>query len=150
MLYCKDTCGCRSVTTLHPQYFFASIYEIARPSIMVSSHMEKKQSMPRLKSLKERTLSLWAMNSWGRKAYKKNSARYLKANINFVFCEINATINMLTERFHLDEKILMLSSSVVCLSFIILNTFENKGSIKIVFFFIVPLLISIWWMWILQ
>ena len=53
-----------------------------------------------------------------------------------MFCEINATINMLTETFHLDEKILMLSS------FIILNTFENKGSIKIVFFFIVPLLIS--------
>ena len=36
--------------------------------------------------------------------------------------------------FHLDEKILMLSSSVVCLSLTILNTFENKGSIKIVFF----------------
>ena len=52
-----------------------------------------------------------------------------------MFCEINATINKLTERFHLDEKILMLSSSVVCLSLTILNTFENKGSIKIVFFF---------------
>ena len=52
-----------------------------------------------------------------------------------MFCDINATINKLTERFHLDEKILMLSSSVACLSFTILNTFENKGSIKIVFFF---------------
>ena len=42
---------------------------------------------------------------------------------------------MLTEWFHLDWKVLMLSSSVVCLSLTILNTFENKGSIKIVFFF---------------
>ena len=64
----------------------------------------------------------------------KNSARYLKANINLVFCEINATINMLTEWFHLGWKVLMLSSSVVCLSLTVLNTFENKGSIKIVFF----------------
>ena len=104
--------------------------------------MEKKQSMPRLKSLKERTLSLGIVEA---ERPTKNSARYLKPNINFVFCEINATINMLTERFHLDEKILMLSSSVVCLSFIILNTFENKGSMKIVFFFIVLLLILIRW-----
>ena len=46
---------------------------------------------------------------------------------------INATINTLTERFLRDEKILMLSSSVVYLSFAILNTFDNKkGVIKIV------------------
>ena len=57
MLYCKDTCDCSFVTTLHPQYFFASVYQIAR-AFMVSSHMEEKQSMPRLESLKERTLSL--------------------------------------------------------------------------------------------
>ena len=29
MLYCKDTCGCRFITTLHPLDFFASVYEIA-------------------------------------------------------------------------------------------------------------------------
>lgn len=46
---------------------------------------------------------------------------------------INATINTLTERFLRDEKIRMLSSSVVYLSFAILNTFDNKkGVIKIV------------------
>ena len=62
----------------------------------------------------------------------KNSAKYLKANIKFMFCVINATVNTLTERFLRDEKILMLSSSVVYLSFAILSTFENrKGVIKI-------------------
>ena len=52
-------------------------------------------------------------------------------NINFVFCMINATT--LTKRFHHDEKIIMfISLSVFCLSFTILNTFENKkGVIKI-------------------
>jgi len=46
---------------------------------------------------------------------------------------INATINTLTERFLRDEKIRMLSSSVVYLSFAIFNTFDNKkGVIKIV------------------
>ena len=50
-----------------------------------------------------------------------------------MFCVINATVNTLTERFLRDEKILMLSSSVVYLSFAILSTFENrKGVIKIV------------------
>ena len=39
-------------------------------------------------------------------------------------------INPLTEWFHRDEKILMLSSSVVCLSFPILNTFENYNSVS--------------------
>ena len=44
---------------------------------------------------------------------------------------INATT--LTKRFHHDEKIIMfISLSVFCLSFTILNTFENKkGVIKI-------------------
>ena len=41
--------------------------------------------------------------------------------INILFCTINATINMLTKWFHHDEKILMLSSSVICLSFTVLN-----------------------------
>ena len=46
---------------------------------------------------------------------------------------IKATIDKLRERFHRHyEKILMLSSWVVCLSFKILNTFENeKGIVKI-------------------
>ena len=49
-----------------------------------------------------------------------------------MFCVINATVNTLTERFLRDAKILMLSSSVVYLSFAILSTFENrKGVIKI-------------------
>ena len=40
--------------------------------------------------------------------------------------------NTLTKRFHRDEKILILSSSVVCLSFTILNIFENnRGLVKI-------------------
>ena len=90
---------------------------------MVSSHMEEKQSMHRLKSLKERTLSLWATNGWGRRP-KKTSARNLKANLNFVFCEINATINKLTERFHLDEKIFMLIKLVDCL--FIINYFKYR------------------------
>ena len=39
---------------------------------------------------------------------------------------------MLTKRFHNDEKLLILSSSVVCLSFTILNIFEtNRGLVKI-------------------
>ena len=50
-----------------------------------------------------------------------------------MFCVIKATIDTLRERFHRHyEKILMLSSWVVCLSFKILNTFENeKGIVKI-------------------
>ena len=49
-----------------------------------------------------------------------------------MFCVINATVNTLTERFLRDEKILTLSSSDVCLSFAILNTFKKmKGVIKI-------------------
>ena len=40
---------------------------------------------------------------------------------------------MLTKRFHNDEKLLILSSSVVCLSFTILNIFEtNRGLVKII------------------
>ena len=33
---------------------------------------------------------------------------------------------MLMKRFHHDEKILMLSSSVICLSFTVLNIFERR------------------------
>ena len=41
---------------------------------------------------------------------------------------INATT--LTKRFHDDEKIIMfISLSVICLSFTILNTFENKKGV---------------------
>ena len=72
------------------------------------------------------------MNGKDKKAHK-NSVRYLKANVNYVFCVINATINRLGEQFHCDQKILMFSSSVVCLSFTIENIFKNKkGTIKIV------------------
>ena len=39
----------------------------------------------------------------------KNFARYLTVNINFVFYVISAIIHTLTERFHRDENILMLS-----------------------------------------
>ena len=42
-----------------------------------------------------------------------------------MFCVISATVNTFTERFLRDEKILLLSSSVVYLS---LNTVENKKS----------------------
>ena len=60
--------------------------------------------------------------------------RYIKVNIYFVYCTINAAINTLTKRLHRDEKILILSSSVVCLSFTILNIFKNKkGILKILF-----------------
>ena len=56
----------------------------------------------------EKTFSL-RLNCRGRKA-QKNSARYLKANTNFVYCTINAPI----QHFHRDENILMQSASVVC------------------------------------
>ena len=39
-------------------------------------------------------------------------------------CDKYVMIKTLKEQFHCDEK--MLSSSVVCLSFTILDTFENK------------------------
>ena len=53
-------------------------------------HMDKKQSMYRLKSLKERHF-LCPVNVWGGNA-KKNYVIYTKVNINFVYCTINATI----------------------------------------------------------
>ena len=60
--------------------------------------------------------------------------RYIKVNIYFVYCTVNAAINTLTKRLRRDEKILILSSSVVCLSFTILNIFKNKkGILKILF-----------------
>ena len=47
-------------------------------------------------------------------------------------CVINAMINMLTEQFDHDEKVLMLSFSIVFLSSTVLNAFENKkGIVKI-------------------
>ena len=49
-------------------------------------------------------------------------------------CVINAMINMLTEQFGHDEKILMLSLSLVFLSSTVLhvNAFKNKkGIVKI-------------------
>ena len=46
-------------------------------------------------------------------------------DINFLYCTINATIiNTLTKQFHLDEKMLTLSSS-----FTLLNVFEKKKGI---------------------
>ena len=49
-----------------------------------------------------------------------------------MICVINAMINMLTEQFDHDEKILMLSLSLVFLSSTVLNAFENrKGIVKI-------------------
>ena len=126
----KEKCGFRSITTL-PHSFFLQPSNNLLPAIVISSHLEEKIISGRLKSSKGETLYLSA-NGWGRKV-QKNSSRYLKANVNFLFCVINATINTLTERFLRDEKIRMLSSSVVYLSFAILNTFDNKkGVIKIV------------------
>ena len=55
-------------------------------------------------------------------------------SIYFVCWTINAAINTLTKRLRRDEKVLILSSSVVCLSFTILNIFKNeKGILKILF-----------------
>ena len=53
-------------------------------------HMDEKQSIYRLKSLKERHF-LCPVNVWGGNA-KKNSVIYTKVNINFVYCTINATL----------------------------------------------------------
>ena len=49
-------CGFRS-TFPNPQYFLKSSNKLLR-TVVISSHMEEKQSMYRLKSLKEKTLSL--------------------------------------------------------------------------------------------
>ena len=48
------------------QYFLRPSKKLLA-AIVISSHMEVKQSMYRLKSLKEKTLSL-CVNGWGRKA----------------------------------------------------------------------------------
>ena len=70
--------------------------------------------------------------------------RYLKASITFTVCVINAMINMLTEQFDCDEKILMLSLSIVCLSSTVLNAFENKkGIIKILVYSSI-VIIGVW------
>ena len=69
------------------------------------------------------------MCEWVRLKGPENFARYLKTNINFVYCTINATIHTLMKRFLCDEKILILSSSMVCLSFTTLKVFENKKGI---------------------
>ena len=45
-------------------------------------------------------------------------------DINFLYCMVNATVNTLTKQFHLDEKMLRLSSS-----FTLLNVFEKKKGI---------------------
>ena len=127
----------------HPtlQYFLHPDKKLL-PAIMISLHMDKKQSWHSLKSLKENTLSLWT-NGWGRKVYK-NSVRYLKASITFTVCVINAMINMLTEQFDCDEKILMLSLSIVCLSSTVLNALENKkGIIKILVYSSI-VIIGVW------
>ena len=108
------------------QYFLHPSQKLL-PAIVISSHMEEKQPMYRFKSLKENILSL-CVNDSDRKA-QKIFARFLKANINFVYCTINATINTLTKRFHRDEKILRLNSSFVCLFFTILKVFENKKDV---------------------
>ena len=49
-----------------PQYFLRPSPKLLA-AIVISSRMEVKQSMYRLKSLKEKTLSLY-VNGWGRKA----------------------------------------------------------------------------------
>ena len=80
-----------------PQYFLHPL-----PAIVISSHMEVRQSMYCLKSLKEKTLSLH-VNCQGREA-KKNSARHLKANKYFVYSTIH--VNATNQWFHRGEKIL--------------------------------------------
>ena len=53
------------------------------------------------------------LDTWKRAIWKLQNKYQLRV------CVINATINTLMERLHRDTKILMLSSSVVCLSFTI-------------------------------
>ena len=77
MLYCKGTCGCSFITTLHPLDFFASVYEIASRHHGQLEHGGK---------------TIIASSEEKNRKATKNSARNLKANINFEFCEINATI----------------------------------------------------------
>ena len=118
-------CGFHSITSLSHSIFCIHLRNCFPPSWSVRTWRKNKINMCLLKSLKEKALSL-CVNGWGRKT-KKNFARYLKANINILFCTINATIiNMLMKRFHHDEKILMLSSSVICLSFTVLNIFKRR------------------------
>ena len=59
----------------------------------------------------------------------------MKANINFVYCTISATINRLTKRF---ARVVC-----VCLSFTILNVFENKKGMFLKFY-IVSFKIDCW------
>ena len=66
------------------------------------------------------------MCEWVRLKGPENFARYLKTNINFVYCTINAAIHTLMKRFLCDEKI---RKSMVCLSFTTLKVFENKKGI---------------------
>ena len=76
-------CGFRSmIDTFPPHSIFLHPPNKFLAAMMISSHMEDKQSMYSLKSLKEKALSL-CENGWGRKA-KKKMVRDLKANINFV------------------------------------------------------------------
>ena len=49
-------CGFRSIFP-NPRYFFQPSKKLLR-AIVISSHMEEKQSMYRMKSLKEKLLSL--------------------------------------------------------------------------------------------
>ena len=69
----KDTSSFRFITTL-PHSIFCIRLRKAVSGNVISSHMEEKQSMQRLK---EKALYLWA-NAWGREGWK-NSARCLKA-----------------------------------------------------------------------
>ena len=105
-----------------PQFFLQPSNNLL-PAIVISSHLEEKIINASFEEFKGRDTLF--VSEW----LRKNSARYVKANVNFMFCVINATINTLTERFLRDEKIHMLSSSVVYLSFAILNTFKNKKGV---------------------
>ena len=54
----RDMCGFCTITSLSHSIFLHRSKYYLLPSIVISSHMEEKQSMDRLRSLKEKTLSL--------------------------------------------------------------------------------------------
>ena len=80
---------------------------------MISSNMKEKKINASFEELKGKDTFFVSEKLRQGKAYE-GSESYSKAKINFVFSVINATIDMWTKRLHPDEKILMLSSSIVC------------------------------------
>ena len=87
-------CGFHFITSL-PHSMFCIC-----PAILISSHVVEKQSMYRLKSLKERIFpvgggggeNLSLCRECFRQKGLEDSVRYIKVNINFMYCAINTTI----------------------------------------------------------